>query len=55
MKLDSRSAHVGVIGIGYVGLPLAVAASRARFTVTGFDIDPAKIESSPKAAPTSTR
>lgn len=44
-KLDSRSARVGVIGLGYVGLPLAVAAGRAKFTVTGFDIDPAKIES----------
>ena len=45
IKLDSRSARVGVIGLGYVGLPLAVAAGRAKFTVTGFDIDPAKIES----------
>ncbi len=44
IKLHTRSAHVGVVGLGYVGLPLAVAASRARFTVTGFDIDPAKIE-----------
>ncbi len=44
VKLVSRSAHVGVIGLGYVGLPLAVAASRANFMVTGFDIDPAKIE-----------
>lgn len=43
-KLVSRSARVGVIGLGYVGLPLAVAASRANFTVTGFDIDPAKID-----------
>src|SRR5437868_4405282 len=40
--IDSRSAQVGVIGLGYVGLPLSVAAARASFTVTGFDIDPAK-------------
>lgn len=39
----TRAARVGVIGLGYVGLPLAVAVARAGFTVTGFDTDPAKI------------
>ena len=37
-----RSARVAVIGLGYVGLPLALALTGAGFTVTGFDIDPAK-------------
>jgi UDP-N-acetyl-D-glucosamine dehydrogenase len=42
-RLEDRSATVGVIGLGYVGLPLAMTAARAGYTVTGFDIDPAKI------------
>lgn len=41
-RLEDRSATVGVIGLGYVGLPLAMTAARAGYTVTGFDIDPAK-------------
>jgi UDP-N-acetyl-D-glucosamine dehydrogenase len=41
--ITTRAARVGVIGLGYVGLPLAVAVARAGFTVTGFDTDPAKI------------
>jgi UDP-N-acetyl-D-glucosamine dehydrogenase len=41
--LESRKAHVGVIGLGYVGLPLAMAVARAGFSVTGFDTDEAKI------------
>ncbi|MGV3548941.1 nucleotide sugar dehydrogenase [Rhizobium sp.] len=36
---------VGVIGLGYVGLPLAMTAARAGFPVIGFDIDPSKIVS----------
>jgi UDP-N-acetyl-D-glucosamine dehydrogenase len=42
-KIADDSAHIGVIGMGYVGLPLAVAAWRAGFHVTGFDVDPTKI------------
>ncbi len=42
-KLTARTARLGVIGMGYVGLPLAVAAHRAGFSVLGFDIDPAKV------------
>jgi UDP-N-acetyl-D-glucosamine dehydrogenase len=38
-KIDSHSARVGVIGMGYVGLPLAATIARRGFTVTGFDID----------------
>lgn len=42
-SISARTAQVGVIGLGYVGLPLAIAIARAGFPVTGFDIDPAKI------------
>jgi UDP-N-acetyl-D-glucosamine dehydrogenase len=42
-SITAFSARVGVIGLGYVGLPLAIAAARAGFAVTGFDIDPNKI------------
>jgi UDP-N-acetyl-D-glucosamine dehydrogenase len=42
-KISARSARVGVIGLGYVGLPLAITAANGGFTVTGFDIDPSKI------------
>lgn len=41
--LDARTAKAGVIGLGYVGLPLAMSIARAGFTVLGFDIDPDKI------------
>ncbi|MGD0387606.1 MAG: nucleotide sugar dehydrogenase [Tepidisphaeraceae bacterium] len=43
-KITSKSARVGVIGLGYVGLPLLAAFHRAGFHVIGFDVDPAKIE-----------
>src|ERR1700704_4968065 len=42
-KIRTRGARVGVIGLGYVGLPLAVEFARAGFTVTGFDVDASKI------------
>jgi len=42
-KIQSRSATIGVIGLGYVGLPLASAMVRAGFTVQGFDTDESKI------------
>ena len=42
-RLRSRQAHVGVIGLGYVGLPLAVEFAKAGFTTTGFDVDAEKI------------
>ncbi|MCZ4093933.1 nucleotide sugar dehydrogenase [Sinorhizobium psoraleae] len=42
-SISQRQARVGVIGLGYVGLPLAVAVARSGFPVTGFDIDPSKI------------
>jgi UDP-N-acetyl-D-glucosamine dehydrogenase len=40
--LDDRSAHAGIIGLGYVGLPLAMAVARGGFRVTGFDVDGTK-------------
>ena len=42
-KIEARRARVGVIGLGYVGLPLAVEFARAGFDVTGFDVDTSKI------------
>lgn len=44
-KIASRSAVVGIIGLGYVGLPLARAFHDAGFKVLGFDIDQSKIDS----------
>jgi UDP-N-acetyl-D-glucosamine dehydrogenase len=44
-KIENKSALVGVIGLGYVGLPLMAAFHRAGFHVIGFDVDPAKVES----------
>jgi UDP-N-acetyl-D-glucosamine dehydrogenase len=43
-RLDERSAKIGVIGLGYVGLPLARSIAERGFSVLGFDIDSAKIE-----------
>lgn len=37
-KIDGRTARVGVIGLGYVGLPLAVEFARAGFRVLGYDV-----------------
>ncbi len=42
-KTESRTASVGIIGMGYVGLPLALLFSNERFKVTGFDIDAKKV------------
>jgi len=44
-KIEDRTARVGVIGLGYVGLPLGVELAKAGFDVTGFDIDSEKISS----------
>jgi len=43
-KITARSATVGVIGLGYVGLPLALLFEESGFPVIGFDIDPTKPE-----------
>ncbi len=43
-KIDDRSAVIGIVGLGYVGLPLAVSLVRAGFTVVGFDISERKVK-----------
>jgi UDP-N-acetyl-D-glucosamine dehydrogenase len=43
-RLENRSARIGVIGLGYVGLPLALRYAEAGYPVLGLDIDPAKPE-----------
>lgn len=43
-KISNNTAVIGIIGLGYVGLPLAMAFS-GKFSVVGFDMDPSKIES----------
>ena len=42
-KIKTKKARIGIIGLGYVGLPLLIEFCRAGFPVTGFDIDPEKI------------
>ena len=43
-KLEDHTARIGVIGLGYVGLPLVLLFSEQKFRVTGFDIDKTKVE-----------
>ncbi len=43
-RVRARQARVGVIGLGYVGLPLVVEFARAGFDVTGFDVDASKTD-----------
>ncbi len=42
-RIRSRQAHVGIVGLGYVGLPLAVEFARAGFPVTGIDLNQQKV------------
>jgi UDP-N-acetyl-D-glucosamine dehydrogenase len=42
--IESKNARIGVIGLGYVGLPLVIEFCRAGFQVTGFDVDDHKVE-----------
>jgi UDP-N-acetyl-D-glucosamine dehydrogenase len=42
-RIATRDAHIAIVGLGYVGLPLALLFSEAGFRVTGLDIDPAKV------------
>jgi len=42
-KMETREARIGSVGMGYVGLPLALLFSGEGFRVTGFDIEPAKV------------
>ena len=43
-RIQQRQAQVGIIGLGYVGLPLALLFSEQKFAVTGFDIDQRKVD-----------
>ncbi len=43
-KIASRTAHVGVLGLGYVGLPLCVEFARAGFAVTGLDVAKERVD-----------
>jgi UDP-N-acetyl-D-glucosamine dehydrogenase len=43
-KIQNRQARVGVVGLGYVGLPLAVEFARSGFHVTGFEVDRNRVE-----------
>ncbi|MBW2421744.1 MAG: nucleotide sugar dehydrogenase [Deltaproteobacteria bacterium] len=42
-RIESREARIGVIGLGYVGLPLSLEFAKAGFEVVGFDIDAEKV------------
>src|SRR5581483_9101023 len=43
-RIRRREARCGIIGLGYVGLPLALEFARAGFRTTGIDVDPAKVD-----------
>ena len=50
-KIESHEAHVGIIGLGYVGLPLAVAFGEAGFPTLGFDVNPSVVNGIQAAIP----
>lgn len=43
-KIESRTATIGVVGLGYVGLPLAVEKAKAGFKVIGFDVQQSRVD-----------
>jgi len=43
-KIKQKNATIGIIGLGYVGLPLAIRFSEEGFKVIGFDIDDSKVK-----------
>ncbi len=43
-RIETREARIGIVGMGYVGLPLALLFSGERFAITGFDIDDRKVQ-----------
>ncbi len=43
-KIESKTARVGIVGLGYVGLPLAMEFAKAGFPVTGIDVLNAKVD-----------
>jgi UDP-N-acetyl-D-glucosamine dehydrogenase len=44
IRIENKQARLGVIGLGYVGLPLAIEFARAGFHVVGYDVDRAKVD-----------
>jgi len=44
LKIERRTARIGVVGLGYVGLPLALLFSEQAFRITGFDVDQKKVD-----------
>src|SRR5512140_1569118 len=44
-KIKDRTARIGIVGLGYVGLPLAVEFAQAGFRVVGIDVDENKVRS----------
>ncbi|MFH1076361.1 MAG: NAD(P)-binding domain-containing protein, partial [Pseudomonadota bacterium] len=44
-KITQHEARIGIIGLGYVGLPLVLEFSKAGFPVCGFDVDSNKVQS----------
>jgi UDP-N-acetyl-D-glucosamine dehydrogenase len=43
-KIAARTANVGIVGLGYVGLPLAIEFAKAGFTVTGIDLQQSRVD-----------
>ncbi|MBV9271340.1 MAG: UDP-N-acetyl-D-glucosamine dehydrogenase, partial [Candidatus Eremiobacteraeota bacterium] len=43
-KIEERTAVIGVAGVGYVGLPLAVEKAKVGFTVIGYDRNPVRVD-----------
>jgi UDP-N-acetyl-D-glucosamine dehydrogenase len=43
-KIHTRTARVGIVGLGYVGLPLATEFAKAGFSVTGIDLQQSKVD-----------
>ncbi len=43
-KIEARKAKIGIVGLGYVGLPLALLFNQQKFPVLGFDVDKRKVE-----------
>ncbi len=43
-RIENREAVLGIVGLGYVGLPIVLETTRVKFRTIGFDIDPMKVE-----------
>src|SRR5436305_14193082 len=43
-RLENRTAKIGIMGLGYVGLPLALLFTEEKFPITGFDVDKKKVD-----------